>query len=549
MFADLSTMSLPAGWMLTRAAMSAHTVSTGYTNTVYYYGDSVGNVSVGVDTNTGYGQSDRFDHLYYQAPLDQITVTPIGLSGLTRGFLLYLNRTRGASFIPTLPNGHPQGDDGANGPINFEDFDPGHQIAGGDDQYFPYRGDDNDSGGSPTLAGPLNGGFEYVYREYITGTSTLQATPWNAFYLNSNGSLTFGQGDGDNIPTSAKFLSGLPRVAGAWTDLDAGSAWQYGNFNTFPVQALGFANINHFVVRWINTPSFGYESCNSSNSFSISLYDDGTSIDENANQPLNPANPIGNNAVPFDLNEGPTDQHYFNDTINNTLSSANPRLNGSGNLCITYGRMDLLGSQQAGDTVLVGVTPGHQPITTTPGINVSAGALAGDVPFPAALGISMAGPIPASPYEFFTLGVPASYTVTGGITTTFAAQPVFDLRNEGNDSALSTPINQPDPNRGQVCFYNLNSQAITFNALPNRLVSQMPIVVAATATSGLTVTFTAAGHCSASGPTGSTITAVGTGTCTVTAHQAGDATYAAAPDVSRTFTILAGGIYLPIVIR
>ena len=280
-------------------------------------------------------------------------------------------------------------------------------------------------------------GFEFTYREYITSTSALQATAWNAFYLNSNGSRTFGQGDNSNVPTADGFLSGVPRIAGVWADLDPASATN-GFHNTFPAQALGFANINHFIVRWINVPAFGYESCNSSDSFSISLYDDGTGVDENANQPLNPANPIGNNAVAFDLKEGPTDQRYFNDVNNNLLSNYPPRPDHSGNLCFTYDRMDLLGSAQAGDPVLVGVTPGRQPITTTPGINVSAAALAGDVPFPSALGIAMGSAIPASPYELFTLGVPASYTVTNGVTTTFAAQPVFDLRQEGNDPALSS---------------------------------------------------------------------------------------------------------------
>jgi hypothetical protein len=486
--------------------------------------------------NLGDGQSDRFDHLYYQAPLDQVSLTPIGLSGLSGGFLLYLNRPRNAAFIPTLPYGHPQGDDGANGPINFEDFDPSHQVAGGDDQYFPYRGDDNDSGGSPSLASPLNGGFEFVYRQYMTTTQTLVATAWNAFYLNSNGSLTFGQGDGGNIPTSSKFLTGLPRLAGAWTDLDPGSAWQYGNFNTFPVQALGFAAINHFIARWINTPSFGYESCNSSNSFSISLYDDGTGEDENANQPLNPANPIGNNAVPFDLNEGPTEPRFYSDGIGQ-FSAIAPRPDQSGNQCFTYGRMDLLGSKTAGDAVLVGVTPGLQPVTTTVGINLSAAALAGDAPFPSQLGIGMGDSIPASPYEWFTTGVRASFIVTNGITTTFAAQPAFDLRLEGNDATLSTPVNQPDPNRGQVCFHNLSSQAITFDALPDRGISDFPFSVSATASSGLPVTFTASGQCTATGTMGSTISGLGTGSCTVTAHQAGNTKFAPAPDVAQTFQI------------
>src|SRR5262249_13058814 len=79
------------------------------------------------------------------------------------------------------------------------------------------------------------------------------------------------------------------------------------NLSAFPVQALGFANVNAFKVRYINVPQFGDEDCtgtsvspgNASNTFAVTLYDDGTGIDENASQPLNPANPIGNNAVPF----------------------------------------------------------------------------------------------------------------------------------------------------------------------------------------------------------------------------------------------------------
>src|SRR6185295_16792853 len=97
------------------------------------------------------------------------------------------------------------------------------------------------------------------------------------------------------------------------------------NFINFPVQALGFANVNAFRVRYINVPEFGAEGCSTNafglggNTFGVTLYDDGTGIDENANQPLNPANPIGNNAVPFDLLEGPTDLRFTRVTQTNTL--------------------------------------------------------------------------------------------------------------------------------------------------------------------------------------------------------------------------------------
>ena len=49
------------------------------------------------------------------------------------------------------------------------------------------------------------------------------------------------------------------------------------------MQALGFANVNAFKIRWINVPEFGAEFCtvNASNTFAVTLYDDGTGIDEN----------------------------------------------------------------------------------------------------------------------------------------------------------------------------------------------------------------------------------------------------------------------------
>jgi hypothetical protein len=159
----------------------------------------------------------------------------------------------------------------------------------------------------------------------------------------------------------------------------------------------------------------------------------------------------------------------------------------------------------------------------------------------------MGSAIPASPYEWFTLGTRSSYTITGGITTTFPAQPAYDLRQEGNDPALSTPLNQPNPNRGQVCFHNLNSQAITFGPLANRPLNASPLTISATASSGLPVTFSAAGNCSLMSPTGP-LTLIGTGPCTITAHQAGNTAYGPAPDVARTFQIVGYAIYLPTIL-
>lgn len=289
----------------------------------------------------GDGDSDRFDHIFFQAPQDQVTVTPTGLAGLARGFLLYTNRlrTRNEGTLANLPNGTTQGDDATNGTLIFEDFDLGHQAAGGDDQNTPFRGDDDNGLGTPVLVGPLSGGFEFVFGGPV-GTA---GCVWNGLFLNSNGSVTFGVGDTSNAVNVPAFRLGPPKIAPAWRDLNPASR-DGGFLNTFPVQALGFANVNAFKVRWINVPEFGQEECGSQNTFAVTLYDDGTGIDENASQPLNPANPIGNNAVPFDLQEGPTDVRTTRELNTQQLVGCPPRPQGSGIFLFEYARMDLLGT-------------------------------------------------------------------------------------------------------------------------------------------------------------------------------------------------------------
>jgi uncharacterized protein YjbI with pentapeptide repeats len=77
-------------------------------------------------------------------------------------------------------------------------------------------------------------------------------------------------------------------------------------------------------------------------------------------------------------------------------------------------------------------------------------------------------------------------------------------------------------------------QSISFNGIAASVYGAAPITLNATASSGLPVTYTAAGPCTVGGSTLS-ITAVGT--CTVTASQAGNVSWAAASPVSQSFTI------------
>lgn len=78
-------------------------------------------------------------------------------------------------------------------------------------------------------------------------------------------------------------------------------------------------------------------------------------------------------------------------------------------------------------------------------------------------------------------------------------------------------------------------QTITFVSIANQPLPG-PLTVSATASSGLTVAFTASGNCTVSG---STVSFTGQGSCSITATQTGNSTYAAANQVVRTFSITA----------
>lgn len=79
-------------------------------------------------------------------------------------------------------------------------------------------------------------------------------------------------------------------------------------------------------------------------------------------------------------------------------------------------------------------------------------------------------------------------------------------------------------------------QTISFNALSNASLSASPLTLAATATSGLAVSFVSqtATTCSVSG---TSLTLLQTGTCTIRAEQAGDASWVAAAPVDQSFTV------------
>jgi hypothetical protein len=83
----------------------------------------------------------------------------------------------------------------------------------------------------------------------------------------------------------------------------------------------------------------------------------------------------------------------------------------------------------------------------------------------------------------------------------------------------------------------VKTQTITFAALADRTFGDPAFSVSASASSGLPVSFTASGDCTIDG---ASVTLSGAGSCTITAHQAGNAAYHPAADVAQSFAIAKG---------
>ncbi|MFA6961944.1 MAG: immunoglobulin domain-containing protein [Opitutaceae bacterium] len=121
-------------------------------------------------------------------------------------------------------------------------------------------------------------------------------------------------------------------------------------------------------------------------------------------------------------------------------------------------------------------------------------------------------------------------TLSGStVTITGAGTVVVRASQTGNTNyAAATPVDQS-------FSVAQAAQTITFGTLSSKAYGDVPFTVSATASSGLTPTFSIF-----SGPatiSGSTVTITGTGTVVVRASQAGNANYAAAPPVDQSFTV------------
>lgn len=116
-------------------------------------------------------------------------------------------------------------------------------------------------------------------------------------------------------------------------------------------------------------------------------------------------------------------------------------------------------------------------------------------------------------------------TLAGGICTVVGFQ-AGDQYYAPGVTTVSFNITQPT-----------NTQTITFAAIPDKGLAGSPFTLSASASSGLPVSF-ASSTTSVCTVSGSSVTLLAQGTCTITASQSGSATYQAAASVTRSFQVV-----------
>jgi sugar lactone lactonase YvrE len=220
----------------------------------------------------------------------------------------------------------------------------------------------------------------------------------------------------------------------------------------------------------------------------------------------------------------------------------------------TAGRTIAMGSTTGvGSNVTVypvDATTGTQPVAITFNTVTTAGLTS----------LSTGTSVPALPASTGTctpsLTMTLSTTATvGGGATVCVTPDTLDMNCGASPtlweyvSGAWRPLQPSSSATGQVCGIapttgqfavltpSLGAQTITFPAIMGQVLAASPLVGSATASSGLTVTFKTLTPlvCTTAGDF---ITLLTVGTCTIAADQIGDSvTYAAAPEVTQTFTV------------
>ena len=137
----------------------------------------------------------------------------------------------------------------------------------------------------------------------------------------------------------------------------------------------------------------------------------------------------------------------------------------------------------------------------------------------------------ATTFTSLTLGVCTTGGTNGQVVAILTAGTCSIAADQAGNEEFS-----PAARVTQSFNISKAGQVISFATLPDRTVGTAPFAISATSSSGLTVTFMSLTTpvCTVSG---STVSVVAGGTCSIAADQAGNVNYLAAPRVTRGFTV------------
>ena len=164
------------------------------------------------------------------------------------------------------------------------------------------------------------------------------------------------------------------------------------------------------------------------------------------------------------------------------------------------------------------------------------GAAVGGTPYSVSAAASSGLPV-----DFSSAPSSSGVCTVAGATVSFVGAGTCVVRADQAGSSGYEPA--PQVSQSFAVGVGVGSQTISFTSTPpsGATVGNPAYSVTASASSGLPVAFSAgAGSSGVCTVSGSTVTIVGAGTCTIDADQAGDANYPAAPQVQQTFSIAKG---------
>ncbi len=189
--------------------------------------------------------------------------------------------------------------------------------------------------------------------------------------------------------------------------------------------------------------------------------------------------------------------------------------------------------------VEVRTTSGGLPTSTVLATTTLTGFSSGSSSFHSAVFTAPAILTAGTTYAFTIHGATARPTGTyaASFSTTAAAYPNGNRVGSSNIGLTWTIIGSGLPSTPRDLTFRTFmklAQQIDFAPLPGRTFGEPDFTLAASATSELPVSFSASGACSVSG---TTVHITGVGSCTITATQAGDDTYAPADPVTHAFAI------------